>query len=184
MTLARSAFQLSVSIPPHVFSQPEFISSVGDKGFVDLCSSNPTDVWHKSRHEGREMIVWGGKRHNIFQNDPTQGPLCSGRLSVLNITSAVSLSLSTAGSQRRPWAEETGSEEARAMPRHTSSLNIVLKRNWLHLNRRSDKSRWHYGWGAGFIANGTMTVPRRAVCVCVWGREGQIQTVSYGRALG
>lgn len=38
----------------------EFISSLGDMGFVDLCSSNPTDVWHKSRHEGREMIVWGG----------------------------------------------------------------------------------------------------------------------------
>lgn len=107
-------------------SQSQFFS-IGDKGFVDLCSSNPTDVWHESTCEGQEMIVWGKKRHNIFENDPSQGPLCSGRLSVLNITSAVSPSLFMAGSQMRQWAEKTASEETQAMQRYASSLNIILK---------------------------------------------------------
>lgn len=37
--------------------------------------------------------------------------------------------------------------------RHASFFNIVLKRNWLHLDRHGDKSRRHLA-EAGFIADG------------------------------
>lgn len=41
---------------------------------------------------------------------------------------------------------------------HASFFNIILKWNWLHLNRHGDKSRQRLA-EAGFIAEGRITVP-------------------------
>lgn len=184
---------LSASLLRSVFTaRVHFIC--GDKSFVDICPSNPTDVWHESRREAKKWLSERKKKkHNIFLND--QSPFRSGLLSIWNITSAVSLSSPcrvfkcSHGQTRLPAREQLGLG-------HASFFNIILKWNWLHLNRHGDKSQQHLA-GAGFIANGTITVPaEHHPLTCDWVQHyctmmellcretGQIEKVSYGRAKG
>lgn len=79
---------------------------------------------------------------------------------------------------------------------HASFFNIILKWNWLHLNRHGDKSHQHLA-EAGFIAYGTITVPAehhlltcdRVQHYCTMmellrRRSRQIERVNYGCAKG
>lgn len=100
---------------------------------------------------GQEMVVGKKKKrsHNIFPNDPS--PFCSGLLSILNITSAVSLARH-AGFERCHGQTRLPQRE-RLELRHASFFNIILKWNWLRLNRHGDKSRQHLA-EAGSITGG------------------------------
>lgn len=164
----------------------------GDKSFVGNCPSNPTDGWRESRHRAKKWSSKKKKKHNIFLND--QSPFRSGLLSILNITSAVSLTRH-AGFRMLPRADETPSTGA-SEARHASFFNIILKWNWLHLNRHGDKSHQHLA-EAGFIADGTITVPaEHHLLTCdrdqhyctmmelLRRRSRQIERVNYGCAKG
>lgn len=80
--------------------------------------------------------------------------------------------------------------------RHASFFNIILKWNWLHLNRRGDKSSQHLA-EAGFIAEGRITVPAEhhlltydwvqhycTMMEVLCRRSRQIERLNYGRAKG
>lgn len=87
-------------------------------------------------------------------------------------------------------------EREHLKPSHASFFNIILKWNWLHLNRHSDKSRQHLA-EAGFISEGRITIPAehhrltydwvQCYCtmmelLCCW--SWQIERVNYGCAKG
>lgn len=83
----------------------------------------------------------------------------SGLLSILNSISCIT------GSPRWDLNARHGqtrlSQQEPARLRHASPLNIVLKRNWLHLNRHGDKSRQHLA-EVGFYRWWENRHPRRA----------------------
>lgn len=80
--------------------------------------------------------------------------------------------------------------------RHASFFNIILKWNWLHLNRHDDKSHMQLA-ETGFILEGRITFPEEhhlLTCdwiqhycmmmelLCSWSR--QIERLNYGCAKG
>lgn len=189
----RSTFHLICSAPLYsaLFSQPEFISSAEIRAL--WISAHQIQLMYGMNPGARPRNDCLKKKHNIFLND--QSPFRSGLLSISNITSAISLSSPcrvfkcSHGQTRLPAREQLGLGYA-------SFFNIILKWNWLHLNRHGDKSQQHLA-GAGFIANGTITVPaEHHPLTCDWVQHyctmmellhrerGQTEKVSYGRAKG
>lgn len=124
-----------------LFSQPEFISSEAIRALWlsahQIQLIDDTNPGAGPRHHVE-------KNYNIFLND----------LSPFHFRAVINMEQSIGCIADRPRRDENAATGRTRLPqqeparlRHASPLNMVLKRNWLHLNRHSDQSRQHLADG-------------------------------------
>lgn len=144
----RPIYQICAAI---FLARVHFIS--GNKTFVDICPSNTADRFHESRRGAKKSFK--KKNSNIFPND--RSPFRSE--AVINIEQPYHW-LITPRSECRHGQTRLPQQEL-AWLRHASPFNIVLKQNWLHLNRHGSKSHQHLA-EVGFYRWWGNRHPRRA----------------------